>query len=284
MSLILRPEPPPSSPGPSAGWAGSPDRRRPFADDPDWGEGLLVRAGHRGSAAKPEPGLLEQRLIGPLHMIGQCPLRQLSLNLVIVGGGQDGHQGGPGRGRIRDPLGVPLHQFVGVHLLLGRELVGLVIAQQRGPRVLVAPRQARPVHAHDHGLEIRVERARPVPIGGLRGHRANPGVVLADRRGNVTLPAMAGDEYVGDAALNGLAQRLAEQAAILFPAFVAVAVEQHQVVVEIGFVDVTQRHRTSRSTQIKNSSCGPGLGFRFHPAFVWASPGATRVSASQWTA
>ena len=68
-------------------------RRRPFADRQGRREGLLVRTGRRGCAAEAEAGLCEQRLIGRLEIGRQFPIRQLSLDLVIVGCGQDGRSG-----------------------------------------------------------------------------------------------------------------------------------------------------------------------------------------------
>ena len=216
----------------------SPRCRRPLPDRQFGGEGLLVRAGCASWSAEPQSGLFKQHLVGLLKTSRQSTLRQLGLDLVIVGGGQNRSQGVPGHVRIRDPFRVLLDQLPGTRLQLGGELVGVVVAEQCGVCVLVPPRPAGPMYADDQGLEVRVEQARAAAIVRLGRHCAYPAVVLPDRRRNVTHPAVTAEKHVGDAVANGPGQFLAEQAPVLLTAFGAVAVEQHQVIVEIGPVDV----------------------------------------------
>src|SRR5205085_12187384 len=116
-----------------------------------------------------------------------------------------------------------------------------------GGRVLVAERQARPVQADDERHEATRTLVGGRAIGLLARHRADPAIELRDRCRHVALPAVRGEEDVGDWLRrigDALRQRLAEERSVGLGSLVALLVDDDEGVGEVAAGNAADWHKS----------------------------------------
>lgn len=161
----------------------------------------------------------------------------------------------------------------GIHRVVDDAPLFVTVESERDRRtdVFGAPRQARPVKAHEQRFETRPARLHRRDIVHVGEHGADPATVLVARRGNVALPAMGHHEDIGDVFVpHGTKHLLAEEPAI-FLALVAMLVEADEVVAGIVCRYLFDGHRRvlrgSRSDMQTNGGVAeqdeaPGVALR----------------------